>query len=171
MKYLFVLWALMVSAVGYSQESLDLTIEQLSEVCDDSLGEVEEYLTSNNWFFFEAKDEEEDRYGNAKFVYGVPNYNSSKPARYFITYHYSEAQNAEAVELIFRNKQLYDSLNVQIKNQEYKLIDSKTQNKKIIKVFKRKSQIIQVTIPPDFEGLNGYKFLFARKSSFRRLRG
>lgn len=149
----------------------DFNIKNFMELSSSSLGEVETRLTGEKWTFFDATDEEETRFGNAKFVYDRPNFQIGKtPANYFLTYHYSELQSAKAVELMFKNKELYQKFNSEMDSMKFKLVSSKTKTDRIVKVFKKGWNMIEVTIPTDFKGMNGYSFLFARKSSYRKIR-
>ena len=147
----------------------NITVTQLSKLANQSLGEVEEFLTSNNWFFFQGNDETDEKYGNAKFVFDRPNFVPGVPASYFLTHYISENDNATATEIVFRDKDLFDSFHEQIKNLKFKIKDSRTKDGNIIKIFQKGSQIIEVSIPPN--GANNYEFLFANKRDYRRIRG
>jgi len=169
MKQLTILLTLALLSGGLFAQNV--TVAQLSTLSNQSLGEVEEYLRANNWFFFQGVDETDEKYGNAKFVFDRPNFGPGVTANYFITHYISENDNATATEIIFRDKVLFDAFNEQIKNLKFKIKDSKTKDGSIVKVFRGGSQIIEVSIPPNFEGTNNYKFLFARKKDYRRIRG
>ncbi len=148
----------------------NITVSQLSKLGEGSIAEVQENLTKNNWFFYNAEDETENKFGNAKFVFDVPNFNPKEAlGKYFITYYYSTNLGSSAIDIIFKHTPLYDSLNKQMETLGYKLKDSKTKDGNIIKIYKHRGNIIEVTIPPNFEGLNVYKFLFTSKSSYKKL--
>ena len=148
----------------------DITVDQLIVLSKKNLGDVEEYLTSNNWDFFDGVDETDKSYGNAKFVFDRPNFKPADPAEYFATYYFSEEESSKALELSFRKKPLYDTFLIQIKELKFKLVTSRTTSGNIIKVYKKGSSIVEVSIPPDFTGINSYKFLFAKNSSYKKFR-
>ena len=159
----------------------NLTVGSLIELSKKSLGEVEEDLTSKNWYFFQGRDEkksvsgffqskEEEKsvFGTASFVFDVPNLNEGVLAKYFITYYYSVQKSANIVEFTHRNKKIYENFCEQIDNLDFRLFSSYTENGNIIKVYSQGGSIVEITIPPNFEKENSYKFLFARKSSYKR---
>ena len=160
----FFLAANWVTAQGYD-------VKHFVELSNKSLGEVETILTSEKWYFFNARDEEENRFGNAKFVYDRPNFEMGKtPANFFLTYHYSNSQSAKAVELMFKSRELYKNFTTEMDSLKFRLVSSETNTDRIIKVFRKGGNMIEVTIPTNFKGMNGYSFLFARKSSYRKIR-
>ena len=166
-QILYLLFLCMLSFQGFSQ---NLSPSQFVMVCDKSPGEVEEYLTANNWFFYEAKDETKSRLGNAKFVYDRPSFTLGDSADYLLFFHYSERVKAKGIEVLFKSKDMYKNFNEQIANLKYKLTSSTIDNGSIIKVYKKGAQIIEVTIPPNFNGMNGYRYLFAKNSSYKKIR-
>lgn len=167
LKFILVI-ALGITSLSWSQ---NFSPTEFTALCNKELGEIEEYLTSNNWYFFEANDEKRNTLGNAKFVYDVPDFKKNKrPADYLFIYHYSEAASAQGIELLFKSKKTYQNFQEQLVNLKYKLYDSSISNGNIIKVYKKGSQIVEVTIPPNFEGMNGYVYLFAKKSSYFKMR-
>ena len=138
MKKVLILTVFLISSLSIAQ---GLTSTKLIDLCDQSLGEVQEYMTSNNWHFYLATDETEKNYGNAKFVYDRPKFDPMKDtAVYFSTYYYSEVDNSSAIEIYFRDKIYYESFLSQIASLKFKLIDSKT------------------------------RFLFAKKSDYKKIR-
>ena len=165
-----IFFVLMVIFMTFSAISQSLSPTQFTLVCDKSPGEVEEYLTANNWFFYEANDESKNKLGNAKFVYDRPNFKLGDSADYLLFFHYSETAKARGIEVLFKNKQMYANFNEQMVNLKYKLTSSTIDNGSIIKVYKKGSQIIEVTIPPNFKGMNGYRYLFAKNSSYKKIR-
>jgi len=168
MKKVLILATLLITSLSFGQK---LTSTQLIDLCDQSLGEVQEYMISNNWHFYLATDETEKNYGNAKFVFDRPKFDPMKDtAVYFSTYYYSEVDNSSAIEIYFRDKIYYESFLNQIASLKFKLIDSKTREGNIVKIYKKGGQIIEVTIPPNFEGVNSYRFLFAKKSDYKKIR-
>ncbi len=148
----------------------NVTVDQLIALSKKDLGDVEEYLTANNWDFFDGVDETKKSYGNAKFVFDRPNFKPTDPAEYFATFYFSEDEGANALEISFRKKPLYDTFLIEIKDLSFKLIDSKTTDGNITKVYRKGSSIIEVSIPPDFTATNSYKFLFAKRSSYKKFR-
>ena len=148
----------------------NLTVRQLLDLSKQSLGEVEQEITANNWFFFQGVDETEDTFGNAKFVYDRPKFKKGDVGQYFMTYYYSQDDSANALDISFRNKQVYEAYMSQLDTLKFKLKSSKTVNGNIIKVFKRGGFIAEVTYPPNFEKANSFKFLFARRSYYKKIR-
>ncbi|GAB5399939.1 MAG: hypothetical protein Aureis2KO_15240 [Aureisphaera sp.] len=166
-RVFFILFFCVSTFQGIAQ---DLSPVQFTEICDKSPGEVEEYLTANNWFFYEAKGETQNRLGNAKFVFDRPGFKLGDSADYLLFFHYSERVKAKGIEVLFKNKEMYKNFNEQMGNLKYKLTSSTIDNGSIIKVYKKGSQIIEVTIPPNFKGMNGYRYLFAKNSSYKKIR-
>ncbi len=166
-KFLNVITFLVLTGNLFAQ---NITITQLNELSGKGLGEVEEYLSANNWYFFQGVDETDDKYGNAKFVFNTPNYGPGIDAYYFITHYISDNDKATATEIIFRDKNLLDNFNTQIKNLNFKIKDSGTKDGSIVKVFQKGGQTIEVSIPPNFEGTNNYKLLFAKNKDYRKIR-
>lgn len=123
----------------------------------------------HNWFFYDAKDESKNRLGNAKFVFDHPNFQRGS-VDYLLLFHYSEKVKAKGIEVLFKNKDMYKNFNEQIANLKYKLTSSTIDNGSIIKVYKKGPQIIEVTIPPNFNEMNGYRYLFAKNSSYKKIR-
>jgi len=166
-------WILLLGIIlsGAMLQAQNVGTVDLIEICDDSLGEVEEFLGEKSWYFIAAADEEENVFANARFVFDRPNFKPTTSASYFITYYHSEIKNARAVQIAFKVKQTYENFMDQIKSLKYKLVSSKPMDGSIRKVYKRGYQYIEVTIPSDFKGANTYKMLFARKSSYKKIRG
>ncbi len=148
----------------------NLTVRQLLNLSKKSLGEVEQDITSNNWCFFQGVDETEETFGNAKLVYDRPKFKKGDVGQYFITYYYSQDDLANALDISFRNKQVYDSYMSQLDTLKFKLKPSKTVSGNIIKVFRHGGFIAEVTYPPNFDKSNSFKFLFARKSNYKKIR-
>jgi hypothetical protein len=147
----------------------NLTVRQFIDLSKKSLGEVEQEITANNWHFFQGVDETEETFGNAKFVYDRPNFKTGDVGQFFITYYYSQDDSANAIDISFRNKQVYESFMNQLDTLKFKLKSSKTVDGNIIKVFKRGAYITEVTYPPNFEKSNSFKFLFAKKAHYKKI--
>jgi hypothetical protein len=148
----------------------NLTVEQFLELSKKSLGEIEEQLSGSNWFFFEGVDETPESFGNAKFVFERPQFKIGDSVQYLVTYYYSEEESANSIEFSHRNKTTYDSFLIQMQNLKFELKDSKTDDGNIIKVYKHGGFIIEVSLPPNFEKANTYKFMFAKKSDYKKIR-
>ncbi len=166
-RILGILFCFFVAFQAYAQS---FSPTEFTLLCNKSLGEVEEHLTANNWHFYQAKDATQNRLGNAKFAYDRPGFKLGDSADYLLFFHYSEAAKAQGIEILFKNKEVYKNFNEQMINLKYKLASSTIDNGSIIKVYKKGSQIIEVTIPPNFNGMNGYRYFFAKKSSYRKIR-
>lgn len=168
MKKVLVLFTfLFASSFMFGQ---NLTVGQFLELSKKSLGEIEEQLSASNWFFYEGVDETPESFGNAKFVFDKPEYKIGDAAQYFVTYYYSEEESANSIEFSLRNKTIYDSFLNQMQNLKFELKDSKTDDGNIIKVYKHAGFVIEVSLPPNFESTNSYKFLFAKKSDYKKIR-
>ena len=100
-KKIVLLVMLFATSLAFSQK---LTVGQLITLSKVGLGEVEELLTENNWYFYQAVDETAEAFGNAKFVYDRPDFKIGDAGQYFITYYYSEESSANAIEISFRIK-------------------------------------------------------------------
>lgn len=166
-KAILFCFALLTSVILSGQ---NLSVGQMLTLSEKSLGEVEEKLSDLAWHFYQATDETEKAYGSAKFVFAIPDF---KPGvsigKYFITYHYSETQSAMALSIMFQEKELYNSYVAQLENLKFKLESSKPENGNIVKLYKNRPYYVKVTIPPNLEGNNSYKFLFVENSSFKKL--
>lgn len=159
--------ALLVSVFVSAQ---NLSVSQLLELSDKGLGEVQENLSKLDWHFYQATDETEKAFGNAKFVFNISDFEPGVTiGKYFITYYISEAQDAMAISMLFQDSELFKSFSTQLENLKFKLESSKPENGNIIKVFTRRSYVVKVTIPPNMEGNNSYQFLFAKKSNYKKL--
>lgn len=166
-KFIFLF---LIALVSQSMVGQNLTVSQFLSLSEKTVGEVNEMLTANNWFFYKASDETEDTFANTKYVFNQPDYKLGGPADYFITYYFSENAKAQAVEIIFLKQQFYESLNNQIKNLKFDLESSGTEGGNIVKVYSHKRDIIKITIPPNFDNYKTYKFQFMSKSSYKRMK-
>jgi hypothetical protein len=160
---------MMLFATGL-MTSQNLTVGDFLKLSKKSLGEIQEELTAKNWHFYQGVDETEEVFGNVKFVFDRPGFKVGDAAQYFVVYYYSEDEGANAVEISFRTQQIYDSYTTQLKNLKFELVSSKTDNGNIIKVYKYGGMIAEITIPPNFDRGNSYKFMFAKKSDYKKIR-
>lgn len=144
---------------------------QMIALANKSIGEIQENLITNNWFFYAATEEKEGAYGFAKFVYDRPNFKYGDGAEYLLVYYYSEVADSQALELKFNNKNTFESFNIQILNLKYKLASSTVKDGNIIKVYKKGSKYIEVTIPSSLDGGGAFKYLFCKKSNYKKIRG
>ncbi|MBT0608187.1 hypothetical protein [Aequorivita echinoideorum] len=166
-KRIFLCFALFASIMLSGQ---NLSVSQLLELSEQSIGEVQENLSEISWYFYQATEETDKTYGSAKFVFDVPDFKvGTSRASYFITYFYSEDQSAMALKMIFKNKELYDNFMTQLDNLKFKMKSSRPENGNIEKIYENRSYVVKVTVPPNFEGNNTYSFLFADKSNYRKL--
>ncbi|OAB78890.1 hypothetical protein [Cochleicola gelatinilyticus] len=165
-KFLFLFLVFFICQSVFSQ---NLTVTQFLNLSEKTVGEVDEMMTANNWYFYKATDETEDTFANTKYVFNQPDYKLGGPADYFITYYFSENTKAQAIEIIFLKQEFYESLNNQIKNLKFNLESSSTENGNIVKIYAHKRDIIKVTIPPNFDNYKTYKYQFMSKSSYKRM--
>lgn len=163
----FLFFLFLISATAVSAQNL--TTSQLIMLSDKNLGEVEEYLRGKSWYFFEGNDETDKKLGNTKFVYNRPDFGPGSTAEYFITYFFSELQDARFIQILFWNKATYDQFTTQLKNLKFKPVSSSTKDGNIVKVFKHNSDMVEVLIPPRIDGTNGYRISFYDKSSYKKL--
>lgn len=150
--------------------SQNVTVGEFLKLSKMSLGEIQEVLTEKNWHFYQGVDETKEVFGNVKFVFDRPGFKVGDAAKYFIIYYYSEDENANAIEMSFRTKQIFDSFTEQLDNLDFKLFSSKTDSGNIIKVYKHNGMIAEITIPPNFDGMSSYKFMFATKKDYKKIR-
>ncbi|NND89203.1 MAG: hypothetical protein HKM28_08180, partial [Flavobacteriaceae bacterium] len=75
------------------------------------------------------------------------------------------------VQIAFKVHPTYDNYIDQLKALKFKLVSSKPIDGFIRKVYRKGGQYVEVNIPSDFNGTNSYKFLFAKKSSYKKIRG
>lgn len=148
-----------------------ITPTQLIFLSDKSIGEIQEHLINNNWFFYAATEEKNGAYGFAKFVYDRPNFKFGDGAEFLMVYYYSELADSQALELKFNNKQTFANFNQQILNLKYSLASSTVKDGTIVKVYKKGSQYIEVTIPATLDGGGAYKYMFCKRSSYKKIRG
>lgn len=166
-------WILLLGIIlsGTVLQAQNLGTVDLIEICDNSLGEVEEFLGERNWYFIAAEDEDEGVFANARFVFDRPDFKPTTSASYFMTYYHSELNKAQAVQIAFKVSETYENFMNQLKALKFKLVSSKPLDGNIRKVYKKGWQYVEVNIPSNFKGANTYKMLFAKKSSYKKIRG
>ncbi|MCT8339887.1 hypothetical protein MG296_07465 [Flavobacteriaceae bacterium TK19130] len=147
----------------------NLSVEQMLSLSKKDLGLVEDYLSGKNWFFYTGSDETEENYGNVKFVHDRPNYKVGDPAIFYITYYFSEAERAQGVMMRFRSEEAFNNYINQMRELGFDLKESSTDDGDILKIYSNGRYIIEVTVPPNFDGGKSYAFTFATKKSYRRM--
>lgn len=148
-----------------------ITPSQMVFLSDKSIGEIQEHLITNNWFFYAATEEKDGTYGFAKFVYDRPNFKFGDGAEFLMVYYYSELADSQALELKFNNKNTFANFNQQILNLKYTLTDSAVKDGNIVKVYRKGTQYIEVTIPATLDGGGAYKYMFCKRGSYKKIRG
>jgi len=167
MKMLFFLSAFFGATCLFAQ---NINSSQLIELCEKSLGEAEQLLSSRNWYYYTGNDETEDKLGNIRFVYDKPNFVEGSPADYFLVYYFSEKAKANYIELLFGSDDTFKMLTQQLKNLKFDLDSSSTKYGNIVNIYKHAGHIVEVTIPPKIENnTKPYRFMFATKTNYRRL--
>jgi len=169
MKRWILLLGIILSAATLQAQNIGIV--DLIDICDDNLGEVEEFVGAKSWYFIAAENEEEGVFANAKFVFDRPDFKPTSSASYFMTYYHSELKNARAVQIAFKVKETYVNYMNQLKSLKFRLVSSKPLDGIIRKVYKKGGQYVEVNIPSSFKGANTYKILFARKASYKKIRG
>jgi hypothetical protein len=120
-----------------------------------SLAEVEEYLTSKNWSLVLAEDPTEDDMGMANFAFEKSAYDDKAQA--FITFYYSARSGRTRLDVQVHKKEIYTSYINRIKVLGCKLIKSKIEDNKIIKVYRGKTTTIEISIATQKDSFDSTK--------------
>lgn len=139
-QFLFVFAFLLISNNVLSQ---NLTLAQILEIKKKDLGNAEEYLTSKGWEFLDAAEPTDGQLGKATFTYNKSD--SSDLAESFLTYLYSSYTGNTRINIQVNKKIKYNEYINTIKSYGCKLIDSKIEEGKIVKIYRGATTTFQVT--------------------------
>ena len=131
MKHLLLTLTLLISNSVLSQ---NLTLAQILEIKKKDLGNAEEYLTSKGWEFSDAVEPSDGQLGKATFTYNKSN--TSDLAESFLTYLYSDYTGNTRIDIQVHKKIKYNEYINSIKGYGCKLIDSKIEEGRIIKIYR-----------------------------------
>lgn len=140
MKHLLLALALLISNSVLSQ---NLTLAQILEIKKKDLGNAEEYLTSKGWEFLEAEEPTYDKLGNATFTYNKSDMSSR--AESFLTFFYSNYSDKTRISIQVNKKIKYTEYINSIKGYGCKLINSKVEEGKIVKIYRGATTTFEVT--------------------------
>ncbi len=126
--------ALAVSLICSVLSAQNLSLAQLLEIRKKSIGDVEEYLTSKGWDFYEAEEETYDNFGSASFAYNKSDISSG--AESFLIFMHSSQFEKTRIFLQVNNRLKYDEYLNSIKSYGCKQINSKIEDGRIIKIYR-----------------------------------
>ena len=121
----------------------NLTLAQILEVKKKDLGNAEEYLTAKGWEFLEAEEPTFDKLGNATFTYNKSDMSSR--AESFMTFYYSGYSDKTRISIQVNKKIKYNEYINSIKTYGCKLINSKVEEGKIVKIYRGATTTFEVT--------------------------
>lgn len=130
-KFLFVFAFLLINNNVLSQ---NLTLAQILEIKKKDLGNAEEYLTSKGWEFLDAVEPTDNKLGIASFTYNKSD--SSDLAESFLNYYYDSYSDLTRINIQINKKVKYTEYLNSIKGYGCKLINSKVENGKIVKIYR-----------------------------------
>lgn len=140
-KYIILLITIISIHNSFSQ---NVSIDEAISLRKKSLVEVEEYLTSKNWSLILAEDPTEEGMGLANFAFEKNSYDDK--ASGFITFYYSGRSERTRLNLQIHKKDIYTSYINRLKALGCKLIKSKIEDNKIIKVYRGKTTTIEISV-------------------------
>lgn len=123
--------------------SQNLTLAQILEVKKKDLGNAEEYLTAKGWEFLDAEEPSDEQLGKASFTYNKSS--MSDLAESFLTYFYSSYSDKTRIWIQVNKKIKYTEYINSIKGYGCKLINSKVENGKIVKIYRGATTTFEVT--------------------------
>ncbi|WP_433812093.1 hypothetical protein [Flavobacterium johnsoniae] len=150
--------------------SQNLSLDELISLRKKELSEIEEFLTNKNWSFLSAEEPEQDKLGLVTFAFDKSNYDDK--AQSFLRYFYSDKSESKRIQIQVNKKEIYNSYLTKLKSLEYKIINSKIENGKIIKIYEGAKIIIEIRIATQKEGLDNtktyYTLFFVEKDDYYR---
>jgi hypothetical protein len=123
--------------------SQNLTLAQILEVKKKDIGNAEEYLTAKGWEFMEAEEPTNEKLGYATFTYNKSN--MSDLAESFFSFYYSSYSDEKRIFIQVNNKAKYNEYMNSIKGYGCKLIDSKIEDGKIVKIYRGASTTFKIS--------------------------
>jgi beta-lactam-binding protein with PASTA domain len=121
----------------------NLTLAQILEVKKKDLGNAEEYLTAKGWEFKKADEPTDETLGKVSFTYNKSN--TSDLAESFLTYFYSNYSDKTRIDIQINKKAKYTEYINSIKSYGCKLIKSKVENGRIVKIYRGATTTFEVT--------------------------
>ena len=122
----------------------NITLDEAISLRKKDLAVVEEYLTSKNWSLISAQEPTEDEMGMASFAFEKGLYDDKAQA--FITFFYSGRTGRTRLDVQVHKKDIYTSYISRLKVLGCKLIKSKIEDNKIIKVYRGKTTTIEISV-------------------------
>ena len=113
--------------------SQNLTLSEVLKVRKMSIGEVEEYLTKKKWKFFGGDEPSKDDLGVLNFAYNV---GLNDRAECWLYYYFSDESDLKRIAIETLDEKKYNEYLNQIKKWGGKMIDSKFEEKEIVKIYK-----------------------------------
>jgi hypothetical protein len=132
MKHLLILISLfLINNLVISQ---NLTLAQLLEIKKKDLGNADEYLTTKGWEFKGAEEPSDEKLGSVTYTYNKSE--MSEMAESFLKYLYSDYNDKVRITIQINNKTKYNEYINSIKNFGCKLIKSKVEGGRIVKIYR-----------------------------------
>lgn len=129
--------------ISNSVLSQNLTLAQILEIKKKDLGNAEEYLTAKGWEFLDAEEPTYDRLGKATFTYNKSEMSSR--AESFLTFFYASYSNKTRINIQVNKKIKYNEYINSIKGYGCKLINSKVEDGRIVKIYRGATTTFEVT--------------------------
>ncbi len=150
MKQFVLLIAFLI--IGNCALSQNLTLAQILEIKKMDLGNAEEYLTAKGWEFKNAEEATYEKLGNATFTYNKSDL--SDLAESFLTFLYSSYSDRTRISIQISKKVKYNEYMNSIKGYGCKLVDSKIEDGRIVKIYRGATTTFRVS---SSTSLNFYK--------------
>ena len=133
-----------VAIMLFSNNALaqNLTLAQILEIKKMDLGNAEEYLTVKGWEFKNAEEPTDDKLGIASFTYNKSE--TSDLAESFLKYFYDSYSDITRINIQISKKVKYTEYLNSIKGYGCKLINSKVENGKIVKIYRRATTTFEI---------------------------
>ena len=113
------------------------------ELKKKDLGNAEEYLTARGWEFSEATEPTYEKLGTATFTYNKSD--MSGAAQSFLTYFYNSFSDKTRISIQVNSIIKYNGYINSIKNYGCKLIKSKIEDGRIVKIYRGSTTTFKVT--------------------------
>lgn len=137
MKNILLFITVLISLSSYSQ---NLNFNQIYTLKGKNIAQAEEFLTSKDWSFTGSEN------GIVDFSYGQTSYGNTAES-YISLYLNNLTSNIDWVEIQIVKKEKYNDFINSIKNDNYKLLDSKlSDDGSIIKFYQNNSSTIRIKI-------------------------
>jgi hypothetical protein len=141
MKQLLLMFAFLL--ISNSVLSQNLTLAQILEIKKKDIGNAEEYLTAKDWEFKNAEEPTYEKLGFACFTYNKSE--MSDLAESFLTFYYSSYSDKTRISIQVNKKIKYNEYINSIKSYGCKLIDSKIEEGRIVKIYRGATTTFRVS--------------------------